>query len=44
MAAALAGYGNVLSMVGREEEGQRKLQDALKIATDAKSDTYIAQT
>jgi tetratricopeptide (TPR) repeat protein len=44
MAAALGGYGNVLSMVGREEEGQQKLQDALKIATDAKSDTYIAQT
>ena len=44
MASALGGYGNVLSMVGREEEGQQKLQDALKIATDAKSDTYIAQT
>jgi tetratricopeptide (TPR) repeat protein len=44
MAAALAGYGNVLSMVGREEEGQQKLQDGLKIATDAKSDTHIAET
>ncbi len=44
MASALGGYGNVLSMVGREEEGQQKLQDALKIATDAKSDTSIAQT
>ena len=44
MAAALAGYGNVLSMAGREEEGQQKLQNALKIATDAKSDTYIAET
>ncbi len=44
MAAALAGYGNVLSMVGREGEGQQKLQEALKIANDAKSDTWIAQT
>ena len=44
MAAALAGYGNALSMVGREEEGQQKLQDALKVATEAKSDTWIAQT
>ncbi len=43
MAAAVAGYGNVLSMVGREEEGQRKLEDALKLATDAKMDSTIAQ-
>ncbi|MFZ0706086.1 MAG: tetratricopeptide repeat protein [Candidatus Korobacteraceae bacterium] len=44
MAAALGGYGNVLSMVGREAEGQQKLQDALKIATEAQSDTWVAQT
>ena len=44
MAAALGGYGNVLSMVGREAEGQQKIQDALKVATDANSDTYIAQS
>jgi len=43
MAAALAGYGNVLSMVGREEEGQQKLQEAMKLATDVKSDTYIGE-
>jgi serine/threonine protein kinase/Tfp pilus assembly protein PilF len=43
MAAALGGYGNVLSMVGREEEGQQKLKAALDLATDVKSDTYIAQ-
>jgi len=44
MVAALAGYGNVLSMVGREEEGQQKLQDAMTLANEVKSDTYIAQT
>ncbi len=43
MAAAQGGYGNVLSMVGREDEGQQNLQDALKIATDVNSDTYIAE-
>jgi eukaryotic-like serine/threonine-protein kinase len=43
MAAAQGGYGNVLSMVGREDEGQQNLQDALKIATAVNSDTYIAE-
>ena len=44
MVTALAGNGNVLSMVGREEEGQQKLQEAMTLANDVKSDTYIAQT
>ncbi len=44
MVAALAGYGNVLSMVGREEEGQQKLQEAMTLANEVKSDTYIAET
>ena len=43
MAAALAGYGNLLSMVGREEEGQQKLQDAVNLATEVKQDTYLAE-
>ncbi len=43
MAAAQGGFGNVLSMVGREEEGQQNLQDALKIASGANSDTYLAE-
>ncbi len=43
MAVAQGGYGNVLSMVGKEEEGRQNLQDALKIATDANSDTYVAE-
>jgi tetratricopeptide (TPR) repeat protein len=43
MATALAGYGNVLSMVGREEEGQQKLQEAVNLATEVKSDTYLAK-
>jgi tetratricopeptide (TPR) repeat protein len=38
MVAALAGYGRVLSMVGRSEEGQQKLQDAINLATELKSD------
>ncbi len=42
--AALAGYGNVLSMVGREEEGQQKLQEAITLSNEVKSDTYIAET
>jgi tetratricopeptide (TPR) repeat protein len=44
MVAALAGYGNVLSMVGRQEEGQQKLQEAMTLANEVKSDTYIAET
>jgi eukaryotic-like serine/threonine-protein kinase len=44
MVTALAGYGNVLSMVGREEEGQQKLQEAMTLANEVKHDTYIAQT
>lgn len=43
MAAALGGYGNALSMTGTEEEGQQKLKAALDLATEVKSDTYIAQ-
>jgi serine/threonine protein kinase/tetratricopeptide (TPR) repeat protein len=42
-AAALSGYGNVLSMIGKEEEGRQKLQQGLSLATDLKNDTYVAQ-
>ena len=41
--SALAGYGHVLAMVGREEEGQQKLQQAVNLATEINSDTYLAQ-
>jgi tetratricopeptide (TPR) repeat protein len=41
--SALAGYGHVLAMVGRGAEGQQKLQEAVKRATEIKSDTYLAQ-
>lgn len=43
MVAALAGYGHTLSAVGREEEGQKNLEEALKIAVEAKNDTITAQ-
>ncbi len=43
MVAALAGYGRVLSMVGRTEEGQQKLQQATNLATEIKTDNYLPE-
>ncbi len=34
---ALAGYGHTLSAVGREDEGQKYIEEALKLAPDAKN-------
>jgi tetratricopeptide (TPR) repeat protein len=43
MVAALAGYGHTLSAVGREDEGQKNIEEALKIAVEAKNDTVTAE-
>jgi tetratricopeptide (TPR) repeat protein len=43
MVAALAGYGRVLAMVGRTEEGQQKLLEAINLTTEIKSDRYLAE-
>jgi serine/threonine protein kinase/tetratricopeptide (TPR) repeat protein len=43
MVEATARYGNVLSEVGRWDEGQKSLQDAIKLAADVKNDTVLAQ-
>jgi serine/threonine protein kinase/tetratricopeptide (TPR) repeat protein len=41
--AALAGYGHTLSAVGREDEGQKNIEEALKIAVEAKNDSITAE-
>jgi serine/threonine protein kinase/tetratricopeptide (TPR) repeat protein len=41
-AEALARYGDVLSMVGRTEEGQKYINDGLKRAIDLKDDSMTA--
>ncbi len=43
MAAALAGYGHTLSAVGREDEGQKNIDEALKLAGEAKNDAISAE-
>ncbi len=43
MAEAQSRYGNVLSAVGREAEGQKYIDDALKLATELKNDTVIVE-
>ncbi len=43
MVAALAGYGHTLSAVGREDEGQKNIEEALKIAVEAKNDNITAE-
>ncbi len=40
--AALAGYGHTLAAVGREEEGRKNIEDALKLADTAKNDEITA--
>ena len=42
--AALAGYGHTLSAVGREDEGRKSLEEALKLAPTAKNDAMTAET
>ena len=43
MAEAQSRYGDVLSAVGREDEGQKYIDDALKLATELKNDTVVAE-
>jgi eukaryotic-like serine/threonine-protein kinase len=42
MVAALATYGRTLSAVGRGDEGQRNIQEALQLAAGAKNDSVTA--
>jgi tetratricopeptide (TPR) repeat protein len=42
--AALAGYGHTVSAVGREDEGRKSLEEALKLAPTAKNDSITAET
>jgi tetratricopeptide (TPR) repeat protein len=43
MVEARGRYGNALSEVGRWDEGQKNLEDAVKLATGVKNDTVLAQ-
>ena len=43
MVEATARYGNVLSEVGRWDEGQTSLEEAVKLAGDVKNDVVLAQ-
>ena len=43
MVEAMARYGNVLSEVGRWNEGQTSLNDAVKLASDVKNDVVLSQ-
>ncbi len=43
MAEAQSRYGDVLSAVGREDEGRKYIDDAMKLATELKNDTVIAE-
>ncbi len=43
MAEAQSRYGEVLSAVGREDEGQKYIDDGLKLATELKNDTVVAE-
>ena len=43
MVEATARYGNVLSEVGRWDEGQKSLEDAVRLASGVKNDTVLAQ-
>ena len=42
MVEATGRYGNALSEVGRWDEGQKSLEDAVKLATEVKNDTVLA--
>ena len=43
MVEATGRYGNALSEVGRWDEGQKNLEAAVKLATEVKNDTVLAQ-
>ena len=43
MVEAMGRYGNALSEVGRWDEGQKNLEDAVRLATEVKNDTVLAQ-
>jgi hypothetical protein len=43
MVEATGRYGNALSEVGRWDEGQTSLGDAVKLAIEVKNDTVLAQ-
>jgi eukaryotic-like serine/threonine-protein kinase len=43
MVEAKARYGNVLSEVGRWDEGRTNIEDAVKLATQVKNDTVLSQ-
>ena len=43
MVEAMAEYGNVLSQVGRWEEGQQGLEDAVRQAAEVKNDTVLTE-
>jgi len=41
MVEATGAYGDALSQVGRWDEGQKRLEDAVKLATEVKNDTVL---
>jgi len=43
MVEATGRYGNALSEVGRWDEGQKNLENAVKLAAEVKNDTVLAQ-
>ena len=43
MVEAMARYGNVVSEVGRWDEGQTKLNEAVKLASEVKNDVVLSQ-
>ena len=43
MVEAMARYGNALSEVGRWDEGQSNLEEAVKLASEVKNDTVLSQ-
>ena len=43
MVEATGRYGNALSEVGRWDEGQKSLEDAVRLATEVKNDNVLAQ-
>ncbi len=43
MVEAKVRYGNALSEVGRWDEGQKSLEDAVKLAAEVKNDSVLAR-
>ncbi len=43
MVEATGRYGNALSQVGRWDEGQKSLEEAVKLATEVKNDTVLGR-